>query len=102
MIKGIDFVPDDRPERYREVVAFIKNDPMSLGALVTTHKMNLLKASRDLFDYIDPYAGTLGEVSSISKRGPELRGHAKDPITVGSALAALVADGYWRTSARAC
>ena len=48
-IKGFDFVPDDEPERYREAVAFIKNDPMSLGALVTTHKMNLLKASRDLF-----------------------------------------------------
>lgn len=99
VIKGIDFVPDDKPERYREVVAFIKDDPMSLGALVTTHKMNLLKASGDLFDYLDPHAGTLGEVSSISKRGLELRGHAKDPITVGYALAAIVEDGYWRNSA---
>ena len=65
VISGIDFVPDDRPERYREAVSFIKSDPLSLGTLVTTHKMNLLKASRDLFDYLDPFAVTLGEVSSI-------------------------------------
>ena len=98
VISGIDFVPDDRPERYREAVSIIKSDPLSLGALVTTHKMNLLKASRDLFDYLDPFAVTLGEVSSISKRGKDLRGHAKDPITVGSALEAIVDADYWRDS----
>ena len=97
-IKGIDFVPDDRPERYREAVAFIKADRLSLGALVTTHKMSLLKAACDLFDYLDPYALTLSEISSISKRGAALRGHAKDPIAVGAALEAIVAQGYWRAS----
>jgi shikimate 5-dehydrogenase len=61
--------------------------------------MNLLKASRDLFDWLDPHAETLGEVSSISKRGAALRGHAKDPITVGHALEAIVADGHWRETA---
>ncbi len=96
VIKGIDFVPDDEPARYREAVCFIKNDPLSLGALVTTHKVNLLKASRDLFDELDPYAQTLGEISSISKRGARLCGHAKDPISVGSALGAIVDEGYWR------
>jgi shikimate 5-dehydrogenase len=98
VMKGIDFVPDDTPENYREAVQFIKSDPLSLGALVTTHKMNLLKASRNLFDYLDPYAETLGEISSISKRGSKLRGHAKDPITVGYSLEAIVTDGYWRDS----
>jgi shikimate 5-dehydrogenase len=98
VMKGIDFVPDDKPENYREAVQFIKSDPLSLGALVTTHKMNLLKASRNLFEYLDPYAETLGEISSISKRGSKLRGHAKDPITVGYSLEAIVTDGYWRNS----
>ena len=96
VIKGIDFAPNDAPERYREAVAFIKNDPLSLGALVTTHKVNLLKASRDLFDELDPYAEALGEISSISKRRSRLVGHAKDPITVGYSLEAIVEDGYWR------
>ena len=47
---------------------------LSMGALVTTHKVNLLKASRDLFDELDPYAVTLHEISSISKRGGRLVG----------------------------
>ncbi len=96
VIKGIDFIPDDEAARYREAVRFIKEDPLSLGALVTTHKVNLFKASRDLFHELDPNAETLGEVSSISKRGSRLCGHAKDPITVGRAMEAIVDEGYWR------
>ena len=96
VIKGVDFVPNDDPARYREAVAFIRQDPLSLGALVTTHKLNLLKASRDLFDELDPYAQTLGEVSCVSKRRARLRGHAKDPIAVGHALEAIVAADHWR------
>ncbi|MCC8166261.1 MAG: shikimate dehydrogenase [Planctomycetes bacterium] len=95
-IEGFDFPQHDDPEKYREVVAFIKNDPMSQGALVTTHKIDLLTASRDMFETLDPYAETLGEISSISKRDGKLCGHAKDPITSGLALERIVPDGYWR------
>ena len=95
-IRGIDFVPNDDPARYREAVRFIKDDPLSLGALITTHKVNLLRASRDLFDELDPYAQTLGEISGISKRGARLCGHAMDPITVSKALEKIVDEGYWR------
>jgi shikimate dehydrogenase len=45
-IKGFDFPPNDEAAKYREVVDFIKNDPESLGALVTTHKINLYQAAR--------------------------------------------------------
>ncbi len=96
VIKGFDFPQHDKPEHYREVVEFIKYDPNSLGALVTTHKLDLFKAARDLFDCADPYAEILDEVSSISKRGAALWGHAKDPITAGLSLEAIVDDGYWR------
>ena len=95
---GMDFPLDCAPARYREAVAFIKADPLSLGALVTTHKVNLLRSARDLFDDLDPLALRLGEVSSISKRATKLRGHAKDPISVGCALDAIVEAGYWRRS----
>jgi shikimate 5-dehydrogenase len=98
MIKGFDFPPNDKPDHYREVVEFIKNDPNSMGALVTTHKLNLLKTSRDLFDGLCPYAQILDEVSCISKRGNELWGHAKDPITAGLALEAIVDKQYWTRS----
>jgi shikimate 5-dehydrogenase len=40
-ITGIDLPLDDTAEHYRDVVEFIKQDPLSLGALVTTHKLNL-------------------------------------------------------------
>lgn len=98
-LAGIDFPLDCAPAHYREAVAFIKADPLSLGALVTTHKVNLLKAARDLFDDLDPLAARLGEVSCISKRMMKLCGHAKDPISVGCALDAIVEPGYWRSHA---
>lgn len=94
-ITGIDLPLDDTREHYRTVVDFIKNDPLSLGALVTTHKLNLYKAARDLFDGVGESATLLDEVSSISKRGDELWGHAMDPITSGLSLEAIVPDGYW-------
>ncbi|MFR9062966.1 MAG: hypothetical protein ACLVJO_03925 [[Clostridium] scindens] len=68
VIKGIDFAPHSSAEEYREAVTFIKNDPLSLGALVTTHKIDLFNTCKDLFEYVDPYAERLGEVSSISKK----------------------------------
>lgn len=97
LIKGFDFKPHDDPAAYRECVEFIKNDPLSLGALVTTHKIDLLKACRDLFEYLDPHAEYMGEISCISKRkGIGLRGHAKDPITSGFAIEAFLPENYWQ------
>jgi len=98
VIKGIDLPPNDEPEHYRAVVQFLKHDERSLGALVTTHKLNLYKACRDLFEGVGDSARLLDEVSSISKRGAELWGHAMDPITSGLALEAIVPDGYWASS----
>lgn len=98
VLNGIDFAPGADPCHYRQAVAHIKSDPLSLGALVTTHKVNLLKASRDLFDELDPFALALHEVSSISKRDGRLVGHAMDPITVGQALEELVPPGTWTNS----
>ena len=95
VLEGIDHAIHDEPEHYRRSVAQIKYDPNSLGALVTTHKIDLYNAARDMFDYFDPYALATGEVSSISKRGDQLRGHAKDPITAGLSLDAIIEPGYF-------
>lgn len=94
-IKGIDLRIHDKPENYRQAVKFIKNDPLSLGALVTTHKIDLLKACKDQFDVLDEYAELTGEVSSISKKDGKLIGHAKDPITSGLSLDAFIPENYW-------
>jgi shikimate 5-dehydrogenase len=102
VIKGIDFKPHDEPDAYREAVEFIKQDPLSYGALVTTHKIDLLKACRDYFEELDPYAELMGEISCISKRNGKLIGHAKDPITSGLAIEAFLPPRYWaETSAAA-
>lgn len=95
VITGIDIGLEAEAEEYRSVVEFIKSDPLSLGALVTTHKLNLYKATRDLFDGVGESVALLEEVSSISKRGHQLWGHAMDPITAGLSLEAIVPDGYW-------
>ena len=94
-LEGVDLQLHDSAENYRAAVAQIKFDPLSRGALVTTHKINLLEAARDMFDYLDPYAVTCGEVSSISKNGSALEGHAKDPITAGMSLESLLGPGYF-------
>lgn len=95
VIRGMDFKWHDEPAHYRRAVDFIKHDPLSLGALVTTHKIDLLEACRDRFDRLDPFADMMGEISSISKQGTELVGHAKDPITVGLSLDAFLPDDHW-------
>jgi len=99
---GIDLPPHAPPADYRRVVEFIAADPLSLGALVTTHKIDLYLACRDLFDEVDPLAGLMGEVSSLSKRDGRLVAHAKDPISSGLAIDAFLPAGYWaRTGAEA-
>ena len=92
-IKGIDCRPSSDPEVYRKIVTFLREDKLSLGSLVTTHKLDLLEAARDLFDWLDPFALQLAEVSSISKRDGILRGHATDHITSGLSFDAMTKVG---------
>jgi len=90
LLVGIDLPLHAPAGQYRTVTDFIKNDPLSLGALVTTHKLDLFEAAGDLFDDIDPLATLMHEVSSISKRDGRLIAHAKDPISSGLALDAFI------------
>jgi shikimate 5-dehydrogenase len=85
-IKGIDFPLHADPTIYREAIKFIRDDPMSMGALVTTHKIDLFKACHELFDVIDPHAAFMGETSCISKENGRLVCHAKDPISSGLSI----------------
>jgi shikimate 5-dehydrogenase len=97
---GVSMTGHDLPihapaSHYREVVSALKDDPLDVGALVTTHKIDLYAACRDLFDYADPYAEVCGEVSCLSKRDGQFRAHAKDPISSGRALREFVPAGHW-------
>ena len=94
-MRGIDLKLHDRPERYREVVAFLKADPMTRGALVTTHKLDLYAAARDLFDEIDPMARLMEETSCLSRRDGRLICHAKDPVSSGLAMDGFLPPGHF-------
>lgn len=95
VMAGIDLKIHDEPDAYRRAVAQIKYDPLSLGALVTTHKIDLFAAARDMFEYLDPYATITEELSSISKADGRLEGHAKDPITAGLSLDTIIGVQYF-------
>ena len=50
VIEGMDLKIHDTPQAYRAATAQIKYDPLSLGALVPTHKIDLYIAAKDMFD----------------------------------------------------
>jgi shikimate 5-dehydrogenase len=83
---GCDLPIHAEPQRYREVVQRIKAGAHERGALITTHKIDLFEACRDLFDEVDDYATLCGETSCLSKHGGRLRARATDPITAGKSL----------------
>ena len=83
------------PENYREAVNFLKNDPLSLGALVTTHKLDLFQACKDMFDEIGPHATLMAETSCISKRDGKLICNAKDPISSGLSLDGFLPENHF-------
>ena len=101
-IVGID-LPLHAPDAdYRAVVSFIGQDPLSRGALVTTHKIDCFRAARDLFDEIEPLAELMGEMSCIAKHDGRLVASAKDPLTSGLSLDAILPAGHFaRTGAEA-
>ena len=101
-LQGVDLPIHAERQAYRQAVAQIKLDPLSLGALVTTHKLDLYAAAHDLFDYLDPYAQLCSELSCISKLEDSLEGHARDPISAGLSLDAILGEAYFgRTGGQA-
>ena len=93
-----DVALDAPAETYVALVTAIKNNPEHRGALVTTHKMNLYRAARHLFDDIDPFAVACHEISSISKREGRLIGRARDPLTVAMALDDFLPPDHFHTT----
>jgi shikimate dehydrogenase len=87
------------PQRYRDLVQSIKGDLHERGALVTTHKIDLFEACRDLFDGVDESAALCGETSCLYKRDGLLRAQATDPVAAGRALGEFLPDDYWLETA---
>lgn len=95
-LHGLDFRLHDEPALYREAVDCIKHDPLTLGALVTTHKIDLCDACGDQFDVLDPLSAAMGEISSVYKRENRLHGRAVDPWSAALSLNAFLPSDHWR------
>lgn len=95
---GVDLPLQASMEQYREAVTQIKYDPLSVGALITTHKINLFNAAEDLFDALDPYAQLCREVDCISKRDGHLVAHSMDPTGSRRAIQTILGPHYWGRS----
>ena len=89
-------VPIHAPrEQYRDLVQSIKGDERCRGALVTTHKIDLFEACRDLFDRVDDTAELCRETSCLYKRDGLLCAEATDPITAGRSLGEFLPQDHW-------
>lgn len=105
-LTGVDLPLDAAPDVYRRALVRLRDDPSCAGALVTTHKIAVFEAARDLFDELDDFASTCGEISSIAFRDGDggrrhVRGAAKDPVTAGLALEEVLAPDHFRSGGQA-
>ena len=87
---GVDVPVGAPPATYRRVVEHLRDDPLSRGALVTTHKLDLYASSRDLFREVNDDAARLHEVSALVARDGWIDGLALDTVTTALSLRAFV------------
>jgi shikimate 5-dehydrogenase len=101
VLRGIDLPVGAPAEHTRRIVEFLQGDELGVGMQITTHKIAVGTAARDLFAQLRPLATLMGEVSCITKGPDGLHGFAKDPVAGALALDAIVPEGYWSGGANA-
>jgi len=89
---GLDFPLDAPDQSYRDATEHIKSDPLSLGALITSHKIRFMHAAGDLFDELTAESALTQEISCIYKRNGRMIGHATDPSVSGSCVERVLDD----------
>jgi shikimate dehydrogenase len=93
---GHDIALGAPPEAYRQALRELIGDPGAVGALVTTHKIGVYEAGRDLLAGVDELAELCGEVSCLARRDGGLYGWAKDPVAAGRTLEGLLSPSHFR------
>lgn len=101
VLQGIDMPVGAPREHARRIVEFLRDDAFGVGMQITTHKISVGTAARDLFAKLRPLATLMGEVSCITKGPDGLHGFAKDPVAGALALDAIAPAGYWASGANA-
>ncbi|MGT2425756.1 shikimate dehydrogenase family protein [Amnibacterium kyonggiense] len=98
VLRGIDMPVGAPAADTRRIVEFLREDELGLGMQITSHKIAVGTAARDLFAHLRPLATLMGEVSCVTKEDDGLHGFAKDPVAGALALDAIVPPGSWRGS----
>jgi shikimate 5-dehydrogenase len=98
VLQGIDLPVGAPAAQTRRIVEFLQTDPMGVGMQITSHKIAVGTAARDLFAQLRPLATLMGEVSCVTKGPDGLHGFAKDPVAGALALDAIVPEGYWAST----
>ena len=96
ILEGVDLPLSSDLGPHRAAVRSLKEDPQVRGALVTSHKVSVMRAAEDLIDALTPPAKWCHEVSALYKRGDVLWGDACDPANSGLALNHFLGRNYWQ------
>jgi shikimate dehydrogenase len=88
-VRGVSIDVGAPDERYVELLEEIRGDEGIEGAVVSVHKVRLLAAGRAQLAWLDPIALACEEVNAVRRAGSELRGYARDPISVGRVLESI-------------
>jgi shikimate 5-dehydrogenase len=81
--RGVDLPLHAGPDDYMGFCDRLVAAPDAVGAVVTTHKAALYRATRARFARLDPLADETGEINAIRSNRSGLRGWARDPVSVG-------------------
>jgi shikimate 5-dehydrogenase len=95
VLRGIDLPIGAPSDDTRRIVEFLREDELGVGMQITSHKIAVGTAARDLFAQVRPLATLMGEISCVTKEQDGLHGFAKDPVAGALAIDAIVPQGYW-------
>jgi len=94
-LRGVNLPIDGSLNEHYGAIDRIKQDPQIYGALVTSHKLSIVRAAEQLIDHYTDEAKLTGEVSALYKRQGKLWGHAVDPVNCGLAMAKFLPSNWW-------
>lgn len=95
---GVNLDINCKPLNYLDICSFIRANELVLGSLVTTHKVNLYNAAKDLFDYLPRTCNEFEEIGCIYKNNGKLCGEVTDLFSVKNALGNILPENYLSTS----
>jgi shikimate dehydrogenase len=90
VLRGADLPANSSPSVYQTWLRDLRSNSAVAGAVITSHKLAAFDAGRDLFADIDLYSMLAHEVNAISSHD-ELRGFAREPLSLSHLLPSLTA-----------